>query len=108
MWRQKNGNLEKWRQKDDYCKDWVAEAQNGTSFEEKDALEFAYAIDDVQLDCDLRDGSKHCKLIEVKQFHTQNGKTIEHPSYTVDGNQQLSQTTIARIGWLKHKMAQIS
>merc|ERR1711916_168396 len=25
-------------------------------------------------------------LVEVKQFYTQNGKTIEHPSYTVNGN----------------------
>merc|ERR1712000_137603 len=27
------------------------------------------------------------KLTDVKQFYTQNGKTIEHPSYTVNGNQ---------------------
>merc|ERR1711913_55912 len=33
------------------------------------------------------DGSDHGKLTEVKQFYTQNGKTIEHPSYTVNGNQ---------------------
>merc|ERR1712036_27055 len=32
------------------------------------------------------DGSDHGKLVEVKQFYTQNGKTIEHPSYTVSGN----------------------
>merc|ERR1711881_767879 len=25
-------------------------------------------------------------LVEVKQFYTQNGKTVEHPSYTVNGN----------------------
>merc|ERR1712050_458630 len=33
------------------------------------------------------DGTDHGKLTEVKQFYTQNGKTIEHPSYTVNGNQ---------------------
>merc|ERR1712242_466727 len=33
------------------------------------------------------DGTDHGKLVEVKQFYTQNGKTIEHPSYTVNGNQ---------------------
>merc|ERR1711937_692684 len=27
------------------------------------------------------------KLTEVKQFYTQDGKTIEHPAYTVNGNQ---------------------
>jgi len=27
------------------------------------------------------------KLVEVKQFYSQNGKTIEHPSYKVNGNQ---------------------
>merc|ERR1712226_1396685 len=32
-------------------------------------------------------GSDHGKLTEVKQFYTQNGKTIEHPAYTVNGNQ---------------------
>jgi len=33
------------------------------------------------------DGTDNGKLTEVKQFYTQNGKTIEHPSYTVNGNQ---------------------
>merc|ERR1739845_48462 len=33
------------------------------------------------------DGTDTGKLKEVKQFYTQNGKTIEHPSYTVNGNQ---------------------
>merc|ERR1712022_78013 len=32
------------------------------------------------------DGTDHGKLKEVKQFYTQNGKTIEHPMYTVNGN----------------------
>merc|ERR1712100_395331 len=27
------------------------------------------------------------KLVEVEQFYSQNGKTIEHPSYKVNGNQ---------------------
>jgi cellulose 1,4-beta-cellobiosidase len=31
------------------------------------------------------DGTDHGKLTEVKQFYTQDGKTIEHPSYTVNG-----------------------
>merc|ERR1712147_159965 len=33
------------------------------------------------------DGTDHGKLTQVKQFYTQGGKTIEHPSYTVNGNQ---------------------
>ena len=32
------------------------------------------------------DGSDHGKHVEVKQFYTQDGKTIEHPTYNVDGN----------------------
>merc|ERR1712115_499768 len=32
------------------------------------------------------------KLVEVKQFYTQDGKKIEHPSYTVNGNQHDSIT----------------
>merc|ERR1712078_890869 len=32
------------------------------------------------------DNSDNGKLVEVKQFYTQNGKTIEHPKYTVNGN----------------------
>merc|ERR1712203_489556 len=38
------------------------------------------------------DGTDQGKLVEVKQFYTQNGKTIEHPSYTVNGNQHDSIT----------------
>jgi len=33
------------------------------------------------------DGTDSGSLTEVKQFYTQNGKTIEHPMYTVNGNQ---------------------
>jgi len=33
------------------------------------------------------DGSDNGKLTEVKQFYTQNGQTIEHQMYTVNGNQ---------------------
>merc|ERR1712187_896990 len=33
------------------------------------------------------DGSDHGKLTEVRQFDQQDGKTIEHPSYTVNGKQ---------------------
>merc|ERR1712118_462690 len=32
------------------------------------------------------DNTDSGNLVEVKQFYTQNGKTIEHPSYTVNGN----------------------
>jgi cellulose 1,4-beta-cellobiosidase len=32
------------------------------------------------------DGSDNGKLTEVKQFYTQNGQTIEHQMYTVNGN----------------------
>jgi len=32
------------------------------------------------------DGTDQGKLVAVKQFYTQNGKTIEHPMYTVNGN----------------------
>merc|ERR1711881_347723 len=32
------------------------------------------------------DGSDHGKLVAVKQFYTWDGKTIEHPMYTVNGN----------------------
>merc|ERR1712115_519053 len=38
------------------------------------------------------DGTDHGKLTEVRQFYTQNGKTIEHPSYTVNGNKHNSIT----------------
>merc|ERR1712124_151938 len=32
------------------------------------------------------DGTDHGKLTEVRQFYQQDGRTIEHPSYTVNGN----------------------
>lgn len=38
------------------------------------------------------DGTDHGKLVEVKQIYSQNGKTIEHPKYTVNGNQHDSIT----------------
>merc|ERR1711862_626213 len=31
------------------------------------------------------DGTDQGKLVEVRQFYKQNGKTIEHPAYTVNG-----------------------
>merc|ERR1712183_496399 len=34
----------------------------------------------------MGDNSDNGKLVEVKQFYTQDGKTIEHPKYTVNGN----------------------
>merc|ERR1712107_930746 len=33
------------------------------------------------------DGTDHGKLTEVRQFYQQDGKIIEHPSYTVNGKQ---------------------
>jgi cellulose 1,4-beta-cellobiosidase len=35
-------------------------------------------------------GTDDGKITEVKQFYTQNGKTIEHPHYTVNGNKHNS------------------
>merc|ERR1711920_1148950 len=32
------------------------------------------------------DGTDNGKLVEVKQFYNQNGKTIEHPTYMVNGH----------------------
>merc|ERR1712226_894640 len=32
------------------------------------------------------DGTDEGTIVEVKQFYTQNGKTIEHPMYTVNGH----------------------
>jgi len=32
------------------------------------------------------DGTDEGQIVEVKQFYTQNGKTIEHPMYTVNGH----------------------
>merc|ERR1712115_747560 len=32
------------------------------------------------------DGTDEGTIVEVKQFYTQNGKTIEHPMYSVNGN----------------------
>merc|ERR1712046_510428 len=32
------------------------------------------------------DGTDDGTIVEAKQFYTQNGKTIEHPMYTVNGN----------------------
>merc|ERR1712070_46522 len=33
------------------------------------------------------DGTDNGQVTQVRQFYTQNGKTIEHPQYTVNGNQ---------------------
>ena len=32
------------------------------------------------------DGTDTSKLTEVKQFYNQNGRTIEHPMYSLNGN----------------------
>merc|ERR1711865_1221185 len=36
------------------------------------------------------DGTDSGKIKEVKQFYTQNGKTIDHPHYTINGNKHNS------------------
>merc|ERR1712232_92913 len=46
------------------------------------------------------DGTDQGKLTEVKQFYTQNGKTIEHPSYTVNGNQHKTITDDYCADWV--------
>jgi len=46
------------------------------------------------------DGSDTGKLTEVKQFYTQNGKTIEHPNYKVNGNDHSTITDDYCKDWL--------
>merc|ERR1712118_499921 len=46
------------------------------------------------------DGIDTGKLVEVKQFYTQDGKKIEHPSYTVNGNQHDSITDDYCADWV--------
>merc|ERR1712022_53370 len=46
------------------------------------------------------DGTDHGKLTEVKQFYTQDGRTIEHPSYTVNGNQHSTITEDFCADWV--------
>jgi len=46
------------------------------------------------------DGTDSGKLHEVKQFYTQNGKTIEHKMYTVNGNQHNSITDDFCADWV--------
>merc|ERR1711990_323076 len=46
------------------------------------------------------DGTDHGKLTEVKQFYTQDGKTIEHPAYTVNGNQHKTITDDYCADWV--------
>merc|ERR1712238_518617 len=36
------------------------------------------------------DGTDSGKIKEVKQFYTQNGKTVDHPHYTINGNKHNS------------------
>merc|ERR1712125_151527 len=45
------------------------------------------------------DGTDHGKLVEVKQFYHQDGKTIEHPNYSVNGKQHNSITDDFCAGW---------
>ena len=54
------------------------------------------------------DGTDSGKLTDVKQFYTRNGKTIEHPMYTVNGNQHntISDDSVL-IGLLRPRMAPI-
>ena len=46
------------------------------------------------------DGTDSGKIVEVKQFYTQNGKTIEHPSYKVNGNHHNSITDEFCADWV--------
>jgi cellulose 1,4-beta-cellobiosidase len=46
------------------------------------------------------DGTDTGKIVEAKQFYTQNGKTIEHPHYTVNGNQHNSITDQFCADWV--------
>merc|ERR1711970_219583 len=46
------------------------------------------------------DGTDHGKLTEVKQFYTQDGRTIEHPTYTVNGNQHSTITEDFCADWV--------
>jgi cellulose 1,4-beta-cellobiosidase len=46
------------------------------------------------------DGTDSGKLTEVKQFYTQDGKTIEHPTYTVNGNQHSTITEDFCADWV--------
>merc|ERR1712070_918919 len=46
------------------------------------------------------DGSDHGKLVEVKQIYQQDGRTIEHPSYTVNGKQHQTITDDFCADWV--------
>jgi cellulose 1,4-beta-cellobiosidase len=46
------------------------------------------------------DGTDSGKLTEVKQFYTQDGRTIEHPTYTVNGNQHSTITEDFCADWV--------
>lgn len=46
------------------------------------------------------DGTDHGKLVEVKQLYSQEGRTIEHPSYTVNGKQHNSITDDFCADWV--------
>jgi len=46
------------------------------------------------------DGTDTGKLVEVKQFYTQNGKTIEHPEYAVLGNKHKTITESFCADWI--------
>merc|ERR1712100_305247 len=55
------------------------------------------------------DGTDEGTIVEVKQFYTQNGKTIEHPMYTAMAtNTTPSRTSSVLIGLLTPRMAPIS
>jgi len=46
------------------------------------------------------DGTDSGTINEVKQFYTQNGKTVEHPSYSVNGNKHSSITEEFCADWV--------
>jgi len=47
-----------------------------------------------------KDGTDSGKLHEVKQFYTQNGKTVHHPHYGINGNKHNSITDAMCKDWL--------
>merc|ERR1712070_807357 len=47
------------------------------------------------------DGTDHGKLVEVKQFYTQNGKTVHHPDYIVNGKTHSSITDDFCEDWIE-------
>merc|ERR1711890_179246 len=55
------------------------------------------------------DGTDHGKLTEVRQFYQQDGKSVEHPAYTVNGKHHNTITDDSALtGLPSPRMARIS